>query len=304
MVSDGHNMVIMGHPVETRVTGREVRDIRYRPAPGAPAGLEVLDLAETVGRLPRAELAVPQRPEFHILLFVSHGRTRHLLDFRRIDLGPGSVLWVRPGQVQRWGDLSDVRGTVVLFRADFLESLPDVAELARDPECSDWTDTGRVLAAGVGQLRRVATDGRLPEGVRTGMGRHLLAAIVLELGHLAHRAGRRTVEPGSVFDRFRREVEERFAQTRTVADYARRLGYAPRTLARATRNATGAGAKEFIDARVVLEARRLLAQTELSVARVADRVGFADPANFVKFFARRAGALPSEFRASVRTTTT
>ncbi|AZS71972.1 AraC family transcriptional regulator [Streptomyces lydicus] len=91
-----------------------------------------------------------------------------------------------------------------------------------------------------------------------------------------------------------------FTRSRRVTDYARSLGYAPRTLSRATEAAAGVGAKEFIDRRVVLEAKRLLAHGDQSAARIADRLGFADATNFSKFFQRQTGTTPIAFRVAVR----
>ncbi|KOG90185.1 transcriptional regulator, partial [Streptomyces varsoviensis] len=68
---------------------------------------------------------------------------------------------------------------------------------------------------------------------------------------------------------FRAAVERGFATSHRVADYARTLGYSPRTLSHASLAAAGVGAKEFIDRRVVLEAKRLLAHSELPAARIA-----------------------------------
>jgi AraC-like DNA-binding protein len=60
---------------------------------------------------------------------------------------------------------------------------------------------------------------------------------------------------------------------------------------------TGRSAKQYVDARVTLEAKRLLAHTTLPVAVVGRRLGFAEATNFGKFFRREAGVTPGSFRA-------
>jgi AraC-like DNA-binding protein len=91
-----------------------------------------------------------------------------------------------------------------------------------------------------------------------------------------------------------------YASSREVNWYARQLGFSPRTLSRATHQAVGRSAKQFIDDRVVLEAKRLLAHTEITVAECARKTGFDDPANFSKFFRDRALIAPGEFAARAR----
>jgi AraC-like DNA-binding protein len=59
--------------------------------------------------------------------------------------------------------------------------------------------------------------------------------------------------------------------------------------------------RQFIDDRVVLEAKRLLAHTGVTVTECARRAGFDDPANFSKFFRARTGLTPGAFAARART---
>jgi AraC-like DNA-binding protein len=60
------------------------------------------------------------------------------------------------------------------------------------------------------------------------------------------------------------------------------------------------GAKEFIDRRVLLEAKRLLAHGDLPAAKIAARLGFPSATNFSTFFRQRTGTSPLAFRHAVR----
>jgi AraC-like DNA-binding protein len=95
---------------------------------------------------------------------------------------------------------------------------------------------------------------------------------------------------------FRKEIEDSFAVTRRVEDYAERLGCSVRTLTRACLAVTGRSAKQVIDDRVTLEAKRLLAYSDLPVAAIGHQLGFSEPTNFGRFFARETGVTPGEFR--------
>ena len=76
-----------------------------------------------------------------------------------------------------------------------------------------------------------------------------------------------------------------------------RLGCSVRTLTRACLAVTGRTAKQVVDDRVALEAQRLLACTNLSVAEIGRRLGFGEPTNFGRFFHREVGLSPGAFRA-------
>jgi AraC-like DNA-binding protein len=49
--------------------------------------------------------------------------------------------------------------------------------------------------------------------------------------------------------------------------------------------------------RLTLEAKRLLAHSDLTAAQIAFGLGFEDPAYFARFFRREAGLPPTAFRA-------
>ncbi|NVK76904.1 helix-turn-helix domain-containing protein [Streptomyces morookaense] len=280
-----------------------ILDLAYQAPPGTPAGVEVLTLAGLRTRAPEGMLPAPQRLDFHQIIAVDSGTTVHTVDFTGHRLEAGSVLWVRPGQVQQHGDVSAIEGTVILVQPGFLPPGTAVAAVADDPfRPVLLRPAGEDREAIFCAVRHLAADFRtgagLPADVHREILRHLLSALVLRLDRID--AAERSAAPADAFVRFRAAVERDFARSHRVADYAQALGYSPRTLARATLAAAGVGAKEFVDRRVMLEAKRLLAHSGLPAARIAERLGFDDAANFAKFFQHREGVAPGAFRAALR----
>ncbi|MEU4658571.1 AraC family transcriptional regulator [Streptomyces sp. NPDC023723] len=286
-----------------------VPTVSYRPTPGRPPGLEVLDLPGLAARAEERErpLTAPVRPAFHLVVAVRGGRLACAVDFTAYTLGAGDWLWVWPGQVLQFpdGTGADADATVLVFPTGFPSAATDA--LIRDGEHAPYRlitpDPARQAAllrlldalvaehAGLGDLTLEAYVETL---------RDLLAVILVRLVHLADPR-RRTRGAGSEpFDRFRRAVEEDFGRTHRVEDYAARLGYSPRTLTRATRAALGVGAKRYIDDRVLLEAKRLLIHTALPPAVIGERIGFGYPTVFSAFFRQHTGMTPTEFRSQTK----
>jgi len=121
----------------------------------------------------------------------------------------------------------------------------------------------------------------------------LLRAVLLRLERLVH-AG---TPPVPELARFFTILERDFARTRAVAHYAKQAGLSPRRLGELLVAQAGKSTKQVIDDRVLLEHKRLLAHTQLSVKELAERTGFDEPTNLVKFFRQRTGQTPLEFRA-------
>lgn len=141
--------------------------------------------------------------------------------------------------------------------------------------------------------------GRVPMEVHVLILRQLLGALVVRAAHI-EAPGSPVAEPCEPYSRFRAAVDRDLDRVRRVEDYARAFGYSPRTLSRVTLSVDGVTAKEFLDRRVLLEAKRLLAHGDESAARIAAELGFSSTTNVSKFFLRHVGRSPLGFRGTDR----
>lgn len=82
----------------------------------------------------------------------------------------------------------------------------------------------------------------------------------------------------------------------TVAYFANRLNLSAGYFGELVKTATGTTAKDMIANRLVNAARELLNDLTLSVTQVGDKLGFEYPQHFVRFFKRRTGRTPKEYR--------
>lgn len=131
--------------------------------------------------------------------------------------------------------------------------------------------------------------------------RHLLKAVLLKAERILN-PGRAAgdLEASGPFHSFRKLLEREFMNHRAVEYYCFSLGINAKGLNQVTRAVAQKTVKEMIDQRVLLEAMRLLAHTELSVMQLAHRLKFDEPTNFVKFFRRLSGKSPTDFRVESR----
>lgn len=103
--------------------------------------------------------------------------------------------------------------------------------------------------------------------------------------------------PGSsVFARFRGLVEAHVRDRWTVAQYADALGVTPDRLTDICRRTRGLTPHAIVTACTLAEARRLLAETDAPLDRVASRLGFASAAQFNRYFQRAEGVPPGRWR--------
>ena len=246
------------------------------------------------------------RIDFHVVMLFDEGPVRHMIDFAEYEATAGDVLWIRPGQVHRFSRVDEYRGTVLTMQPGFLPRATveatglyryDLPPLLR-PDAPHLA----ALRSSLTQLQREYEDTTtLPLSLHTSVLRHSLTAFLLRLAHLAARSAEAARgQADTTFTLFRDAVEKGFATNHSVSAYADALGYSRRTLVRAVRAATGETPKGFIDKRVVLEAKRLLAHTDMPIGRIGAAIGFPDAANFTKFFHQHTELTPAGFRAELR----
>jgi len=96
--------------------------------------------------------------------------------------------------------------------------------------------------------------------------------------------------------RFRRLVDAHYREGWNITAYTAALATTPPTLTRACRHVLGKAPGDVVQDRLLLEAMRLLTYTTSSVGQIAERLGFADPAYFARFFKTRSGSTASAFR--------
>ena len=270
-------------------------------------GVEVISL-QRVRTHAAATLHGPQRVAFHLLLLVTDGVGEHTVDFKRCAVAPGTLVCVRPGQVQQWHLHAGLQGELLLIKPEALAPAGGLAAAGgqrlglhrwaprlqtdaplRDRLANDWA--------------RLRADVRAFDGddTQAAIVWHGLMATLLRVAQ-AMRAQHppATHGPAAVFAGFEQLLDAQGAVRHPVAAYALRLGYAESTLNRACLALTGKTTKRLVDERTVLEAKRLLVHSAASVSAIGHRLGFGETTNFVKFFQRLAGTTPQAFRRAVQ----
>lgn len=97
--------------------------------------------------------------------------------------------------------------------------------------------------------------------------------------------------------RFTALVEAHFREQPSVEQLAHRVGISVAHLNSTCRELAEQSALQIIHQRLLLEAKRNLIYTSMSISQLADSLGFVDPAYFSRFFRRMSGMSPKAFRA-------
>jgi AraC family transcriptional activator of pobA len=202
-----------------------------------------------------------------------------------ISTADGHVLTLAEGYARELvGRMPDCRGLFAAPRA--LDAPPE--DFAAHGFADDLEVLGRELVWGA-PGRAMAIEGRL------------LCVLAGVLRLTSSAGGVQAAGPrAALVARFREAVERDFRTGAGIEDYGRALGVAPSRLRSACAAVAHTSPMALVHDRVMVEAKRMLLYTNMTVAEAAYDLGFDDPAYFSRFFAEREGRPPSAFRAAVR----
>jgi AraC-like DNA-binding protein len=96
--------------------------------------------------------------------------------------------------------------------------------------------------------------------------------------------------------KFSKLVEQHYKTHHTVADYAEMLFLTPKNLSKKIGLLSKDTPNDIIKNRIILESKRLLAHTAMTVKEIAFSLNYEDDAYFIRFFTKNTGISPLSFR--------
>jgi len=137
------------------------------------------------------------------------------------------------------------------------------------------------------------------EGHRLAM-RGLLALVAVAVARLAAnraRAGSVVLHPAdATLVHLRTLIDAHFRQQRHLGFYAGKLGMSADRLNAHVKILAGVTAGHLIRQRVLTEAKHELVFTAQPIHDISEKLAFADPSHFARFFRKQTGSAPHEFR--------
>jgi AraC family transcriptional activator of pobA len=195
-------------------------------------------------------------------------------------------------------------GRVLTLATTYLQELlaadASLSGLLAEPACLPVPREGEPMRFLGACLSRLASElaWRAP-GQATAIEGQLKALLVeaARLSHGAREQGNRIRSAqADLVARFRAAIEADFTQCHTLRPYADRLGVSVTQLRVACRRIARQPPTGLLQDRIVVEAKRILIYTDMTVSAAAYRLGFEDPAYFSRVFQKRAGLSPRAFR--------
>lgn len=249
----------------------------------------------------------PHRHDFYQIVLFTQGSGTHTIDFQQYHIQPHHIYYSAPGQIHSWQFGPDTDGFILQFNDSFFASMcqnpyyirefPLFAAISTDPVntldlscCSEVAQT----------FSQLLTEYRRPEAFQNDLLRGLLMVILVKLSRALPMQRQEGVSKHSLAQlrEFETLIEQHFREKRLPKAYAEMMFITPNHLNTLVSSLVGRSAGELIRQRVLVEAKRMLVNSDLMISQIADALHFEDNAYFTRFFKKYTGQTPEGFRAS------
>jgi len=241
---------------------------------------------------------------FYEIIWTEKGTSKQTIDDVEYKVMPGSLFFISPNQVHQFEEWKPLKGGTILFTEAFfllhntdknkLFELSFLDNLYTNP----CIQLGRKHFAVVQQIiDLIATEQSRPDKSATIT--QALLHILLE--QVQRFADSQTEKPLSkkylvLFKQFKQMLETCFPENNSTSFYAEQLHITAHHLNGVIKKVTGKTATEIIRERSMLEARRLLSFTDLTVTEIATQLNYFDGSYFAKIFKATTGKTPAAFK--------
>jgi AraC family transcriptional activator of pobA len=251
------------------------------------------------------DLFLPHRHDFFQIVLFTHGGGQHAIDFTHYLVEPRQVYYTSPGQVHTWAFEAGTEGYIVNFHESFFSAAFHNPHFVREFPLFNTVSSLPINVLNTGcfaevesLFRQMLTEFKATSDFKTEMLRSQLTAVLVYLSREAPNTYKSGASKHNVviMRQFEKLIELHFHEKRLPKAYAEMLFISPNHLNALTNLMTGKSAGDLIRDRVLLEAKRLLVNSDLLISQIADHLNFEDNAYFTRFFKKYTARTPEAFK--------
>jgi AraC family transcriptional activator of pobA len=246
----------------------------------------------------------PHRHDFYFMVLFTKGSGTHIIDFVSYEIKPGSLFFMSPAQVHSWRLSPEDRGFVIFFNPAFYLLAYSRKTLTEFPYFQPLTGSPYLYLApeNLPEITALFTtiydEFRANAFQKENIIRSYLNILLIKAAgvYYAMQPGEPTSLQTSQIRKLEALVEQHYAQHLPVTAYAEMMQLSPKQLYAICQAVLQKSITDIIQDRLMLEAKRLLVHTELTISQIAAQLNYTDNSYFNRFFKKIARITPEQFR--------
>ncbi|WP_234646578.1 helix-turn-helix transcriptional regulator [Dyadobacter sp. CY356] len=247
----------------------------------------------------------PHRDSHYLFMFASDGKLKLNLDFEELAVEAPAMLFVFPGQVHNIVDITEPRGWVVSFDPSLIDMDFQIAleQGFKGPALLDKQSAFfQQMIILLDLIEKTQTD---TTNSYTGRTTHSLLAALLSLiaGRIETGIQDQIKKEGRgdiIAREFKQLLKQNYKSWKQPSQYAAELAISVSHLNDTVKEITGTPVSMHIQQFSIMEAKRLLYFTDMSVKEIGYALGYDEPVYFNKLFKKVTTLTPVQFRIKFR----
>ncbi len=245
----------------------------------------------------------PHKHDFFMVFFVEKGSGVHNVDFTQHIVADNQVYFIRPGQVHNWLLHVETIGFQLMLSPEVMTVFSNLSPFSFYEQsvasCLSLSDKEfQEFKSHLLELELVLDhEGVLVKEIAL-LRLHLLLKLLQNDYLKAFPEYECATKPEKMINRFNALIDTYFKEESSVQFYADKLNITPNYLNILCQKYVKMPAGDLIKERTILEAKRLLSSTDLSIKEIAYQLGFNDNGYFSKVFKKYTGKTPGDFKES------
>lgn len=255
------------------------------------------------------ESDIPHRHDYYTIIFFKNGEGTHIIDFTEYKIEKNSIYFILPGQMHQVKPTVQPEGWSLKFTEEFLiaNSIPDKLindiylfnDYGQSPPLSISDQQLPVYLNIVSQIELFSNS--LENYMLEAVG-SLVKLFLIQSNNLCSLHKQNNPQfletTNHLLRSFKQQLNKHYATKHMVSDYADMLAVTADYLNKTVKSITGKSAKDHIQSKLIIEAKRTLLFSSLSNKELSYELGFDEAAHFNNFFKKSTGLTPTEFRSS------
>lgn len=243
------------------------------------------------------------RHNYNEIFFFESGGGEHMIDFNTHTIKSNSIHSVVANKVHLVNRANNSFGFVLLLKNDFFQSEILKSNYAFLIECEIINLTSDRFSQQIKLIKEIETELQSNNLMINEVLTALIHLILLKLKQYIKQDKTNKYEnltENKLYKSFYLLLEKKFKTQRTTQYYANKLNLSSAALNKELQRATGKSITKLIQNRLLLESKRLLFHSDLSIKEIVFHLNFSDSAHFSHFFKNKVNMSPIEYRKKQR----
>ena len=268
-----------------------------------PAGLEKsLIYIRNLGNCPPSYLNDPGRKDFFEIVWLKNEDALHALKDTDLDAKGDWIYLIPPYRVHQLNKAGK-NGELISFKRDMLEEedkeflldLFKIFNVQGEFSCLRLNEAAAAELSGIFSLLEKEYANQSMTMVKA-----LLKVFLLKLIQVKeHDFTSQDIHQKRVYE-FLMLLESNYQQVRNTDFYAGKLGISSKRLNQILKEKLDKTGMQLIHDRIILEAKRSIIHSEITIKEIAYELGFSDRPYFSRFFKKQTGQTPEEFQKQAK----